>query len=188
MLVGVQIEHELPERAFQPRQAFFQHDETRARQFRRGFEIHLAERFAEFEMLLGWVRERIVALRAEFMMLHIAVLVVAVGHLVERQIGNPRQRFFKFLRGLLLLGLKGRYRCFQRRDLGHQGLRLRFVLGLFGLADFLGGRVAARLGLFERDDRRAPASVDAQPAAPRRRQAHAAPTPGRKPQDFRGST
>ena len=95
------IEHELPERAFEPRQALLQHDKARAGQLRRGLEIHLAERFAEIEMLLR--RERIIALRPETMMLDIVVLVLAVGHFVERQIGNFGQRFFELLGGRLLL-------------------------------------------------------------------------------------
>ena len=52
VLVGVEIEHELPDRALQPREAFFQHDEARAAQFRGGLEIHVAERAAEIVMRL----------------------------------------------------------------------------------------------------------------------------------------
>ena len=48
----MQIEQKLPERALQPRQALLQHDKTRAGNFAASLEIHLAERFAEFEMLL----------------------------------------------------------------------------------------------------------------------------------------
>ena len=84
------IEHELAERAFEPRQAFFEHNKTRAGQFCRGLEIHLAERFAEIEMLFRL--ERVVAPGPEMMMLDIVVLVLAVGHVVERQIGNFGKR------------------------------------------------------------------------------------------------
>ena len=86
----MQIEHELPERALEPREPALQHDEARAGQFRGGLEIHLAERFAELEMLLR--RERVIALRPEMVMLDVVVLVLAVGHLVERQVGNLRER------------------------------------------------------------------------------------------------
>ena len=52
MLARVQVEHELPERALQPRKPLLQHHEARAGELRRGLEIHLPERFAELEMLL----------------------------------------------------------------------------------------------------------------------------------------
>ena len=83
------IEHELAERAFEPRQAFFQNDKTRAGEFRRGFEIHLAERFAEIEMLLRC--ERIIAFCPKTMTLDVVVCILAVGHVVERQIWEFRQ-------------------------------------------------------------------------------------------------
>ena len=86
MLVGVQIEHELPDRALQPRETFLQHDEARAGHFRRGLEIHVAERAAEIVVRLR--RKAIVARLAEHVTLHIAVLVDAVGHFVERQVRN----------------------------------------------------------------------------------------------------
>ena len=41
-------------------------------------------------------RERIVALRPETMMLDVVVLVLAVGHVVERQIGNFGERIVQF--------------------------------------------------------------------------------------------
>ena len=93
MLARVQVEHELPERALEPRQTLLQHDEARARELRGGLEIHLAERFAELEMLLG--RERVIALRAELVVLDIAVLVLAVRHLGERQVGNCGERLLE---------------------------------------------------------------------------------------------
>ncbi len=43
MLARMQIEHELHQRALQPRQRALQHDEARARQFRRRLEIHQAQ-------------------------------------------------------------------------------------------------------------------------------------------------
>ena len=52
-LAGVHIEEELPERPFKARETFFQNDKTRTGQLRRSLKIHLAKRFAEFEMLLG---------------------------------------------------------------------------------------------------------------------------------------
>ena len=91
-----------------PREPALQHDEARAGQLRRGLEIHLAERLAQFEMLLR--REVIVALGAEMMMLDIAVLVVAVRHLVERQVRNCGERVVEFLRAAFSLRFELRNR------------------------------------------------------------------------------
>ena len=57
-------------------------DKARAGNFGGGLEIHLAQRFAEIEMLLR--REGISSLRPETMMLDVVVFVLAVGHFVER--------------------------------------------------------------------------------------------------------
>ena len=62
----------------------FKHHEARAGQFRGGLEIHLPERLAELEVLLG--REGVVALGAEVMMLDIGGLVRTIGHFVARQV------------------------------------------------------------------------------------------------------
>ena len=60
----------------------------------------MPERFAQLEMLLR--RERIIALRAELMMLDIAVLVLAVRHFGERQVRDRREHVVQFLLGSLL--------------------------------------------------------------------------------------
>ena len=113
----MQVEHELPERALQPREAALQHDEARAGQLRRGLEIHLAERLAELEMLLR--RERVIALRPEMMVLDIAVLVRAVRHLVERQVREfARAPSSSSVDSCLLLR-------FERRNLGLERARPR---------------------------------------------------------------
>ena len=51
MLGRVQIQHELAERAIEPRKLALQHGEAAARKFCGAFEIHHAERFADLEML-----------------------------------------------------------------------------------------------------------------------------------------
>ena len=89
LLACMHIEHELAERALEPRQTLLQYDKARAGQFRSELEIHLAERFAEFEMLLGL--ECIVALFAEHMMLDVAARVGAVRHVVERRVRDLRK-------------------------------------------------------------------------------------------------
>ena len=82
------IEHKLPKGPFQPGEPLLQNDKARARKLCRGLKIHLAERFAEVEMLLGC--EGIITPRPETMMLDVVFFVFAVGHFVQRQIGNFR--------------------------------------------------------------------------------------------------
>ncbi len=71
---------------------FFQNNKPRAGKFGRNLEIHLAERFAEIEMLLRF--ERIVAFRPKMMTLDVVVRILAVRNVVERQIGDFRKRAF----------------------------------------------------------------------------------------------
>ena len=118
MLVGVEVEHELADRALQPRQAFLQHDKTRAAQFCRGLEIHGAERLAEIVVRL-W-REGIVARRSEHVTLYIALLVEAVGHLVQRQIRNLGKRCGEFFIRLLCRQLELRQGGLKFSNFGHE--------------------------------------------------------------------
>ena len=115
-------------------------------------------------------REAVVAHLAEDVTLHIAVLVDAVGHLVERQVRNRGQ----FLRQLLVRRLRRqlelRHRGLELGDLGHQLAGARVVLGLLGLADFLRGRIAPRLRLLGGQDRRAALLVDREQRRRQRRQ------------------
>ena len=85
----MQVEHELRQRAFQAREAFLQYHKARTGQFRRQFEIHHAERFADLEMLLGL--KSIVAFAAGLVTLDIAFLVRAVRHVGERRVGDLRK-------------------------------------------------------------------------------------------------
>ena len=135
VLVGVQIEHELPDRTFQPRQAFLQHDKARAAQFGGGLEIHVAERAAEIVMRLG--RKSVVADLAVDVALHVAVLVGTIRDFVERQVRNRGQFLREFVVGRLRRQLELRHGGLELGDLGHQRVGARVVLGLFGLADFL---------------------------------------------------
>ena len=168
MLVGVEVEHELPDRALQPRQPLLQHDKARAAQFRRRLEIHVAERAAEIVMRLR--REGVVADLAVDVTLHVAVLVGAFGHVVERQVRNRGKLFRQlFVRGLRSQ-LKLRHRGLEFGDFGHQLAGARVVLGLLGLADFLRCRIAPRLRLLRRQDRRTAFLVDRQQRSRQRRQ------------------
>ena len=158
VLPGVQIEHELPDGALQPREALLQNDEARAGHFGSRLEVHELQTFAKLHMLLRL--ERIIALRAEVMMLDIAVLVGAVRHLIERQVRNLREFFLQFLFDLLHRRFKLGKLCLEFANLGHQRICARIVLVLLGVADFLGGRVAARLRLLRCQDGRAALLVE----------------------------
>src|SRR5262249_10406952 len=106
----MQIQHELPERPFEPRQSFLQYDEARTRQFRRQLEIHLAQRFAKLEMLL-WL-ECIVAPPAERVMLDIPAGVGDVRYVVEGHVRNLRKLIFEVDGEPSLLFLQRRQRGF----------------------------------------------------------------------------
>ena len=140
MLLRVQVEHELADGALEPREALPQHDKARAGQLRAGLEVHLTERLAEDEMLLGVVQPRPAAPAAVF---DVGVLVLADRHVGLRHVRDDGERIFQRLVGGLRLGLKVRHRVLQRGDLGHQLRRRRLVLLRLGVADFLRGRRCA---------------------------------------------
>ncbi len=172
VLAGVQVEHELTERPLEPGKTLLENHKPRAGQFRRDFEIHLSQRFAELEMLLR--NESVIPLRPELVVLHIGVLVEAVGDVVGRQIGDTRQRLFEFAGCLLLVRLQRRNGVLELGDLRHQRPGPGVVLRSFRFGDFLRGRVAARLRMLEPGDAGAAALVDgdearglARKAAPR---------------------
>ncbi len=89
MHAGVQIEHELPERAFQSRQGAPQHDEARAGEFGGRGEIHQPQRLAQLEMLLR--REVEVVWRPVLRQHDVGALIGAVRHLEVQDIGQPLQ-------------------------------------------------------------------------------------------------
>ena len=106
--------------------------------------------------------EGIIALRAELVMLDISVFVLAVRNVVERQVRNLSHRLVELLRGSLFLDLQCRNHFLQFRDFGHQLVGSGAVLLLLRVTDFLRGRVAPRLRMFELLDHRTPALVDGQ--------------------------
>jgi hypothetical protein len=118
MLVGVEVEHELADRALQPRQAFRQHDKTRTAQLSGGLKIHGAEGIAEIVMRL-W-GESIIVHRSKDVTLHIAVLVEAVGHLVQRQIRYSDKRCREFFIRPRCGQLELRQGGLELSDFGHQ--------------------------------------------------------------------
>ncbi len=86
-------------------------------------------------MLVG--RKRVIALRTKAMLFDVILLVLPVGHFVERQIGNFRQRVVERLGRILFLCLKRRHQFFKPGDLGHQSLGSILVLTFLRLANFL---------------------------------------------------
>src|SRR5206468_6148440 len=104
--LGVNIEHELAERALEPRQPFLQHDETRARKLRGRSKVHVTKSFAEIVVRPG--RKAMNFLRTKMMMFDVVVLILAVGHLRRRewQIGDPGERIVERLVRLLRDGLE----------------------------------------------------------------------------------
>ena len=168
MLTGMEVEHELSDRTLQPRQSLLQHHEARATQFRSSLEIHVAKRATEVVMRLR--REGIVADLAVDVALHVAVLVYAFGHIVERQVRNRCKLFRQLLVGRLGCLLELRHRRLELGDFRHKSVGARLVLGLLGLADFLRSRIAPRLRLLGGQDRRTAFFVDRQQPSRQRRQ------------------
>ena len=99
MMVRVQIEHELHQRAFQPRELALQHDEPRARHARRRLEVHQAERLADIEMLF-WIGDD--GLRSPLAHDDVAMFVRAFRHLGQRRIRDLQQRRVEHLAGVPL--------------------------------------------------------------------------------------
>ena len=163
----VQIEHELRQRALQPREMRLQHHEPGAGDLHGSGEIHLAGGLAQRHVILG--REAEVALVAFAADLDIAGLVGALGHVVERQVRHhfePDPQFLVETAGLVLAVLQA---LFERGDLGHQ--RIGVLALALGHADLLAERLALRLDGLALGDGRAAALVDLQDLGRQRRQA-----------------
>ena len=97
-------------------------------------------------------------------MLNIVFCILTVGHLVERQVRNFRQRVVQLFGDLLFLSLHGGDQGFQLRDFRHQRLRGCLVFLGLSLANLLRGRIPARLRAFKLLNDGAPAFVDRQDA------------------------
>ena len=128
MLGRVQIEHELPERALEPREATLQHHEACAGELGGGLKVHLAKTLAEIEMLLR--RKAIMAFRPEAM-----VLDVALGSSPSGTSGAGSGRL-----GICASAASSSSESFfssvssagiSARDLGHERLRRRFLVAFF---------------------------------------------------------
>ena len=100
-------------------------------------------------MLLRLVAHARLALSDQFLAkaagLDIVVLVGAERHVIQRHVGQHRQRVGQRLVEFALARLAVLDEAFDLRDLGLQLLRPRHVLVAHGIADFLGSGVAALL-------------------------------------------
>ena len=162
----MQVEHELRDRALELRQPPFQKDEAGAGDLAGGGEIHLARGLAQRHVILGGKGE--VALVADPADLDIAGLVGAVGHVVERQVGQHFETARQLLVEALRFGLAFLQALLEGGDLGHRRLD-RLALGL-GDADLAAQRLAPGLGRLALGDGGAPALVDCQQLGGERRQ------------------
>jgi len=139
------VDEELPDGALHAGEPALEHREARAGELCGGLEVHLAQVFAQFEVLL-W-RKRIIALRPEVMVLDVVVLVLAVGHFGCRQIRNRGERVVQFPRIFLLLCFQRRHRRLDLVDLGHQRGRGDLVASLLSLETLRGSFLTPRLCL-----------------------------------------
>ena len=167
MFGGVQIEHELADGPFQTRQRAFGHHKTRTGHAGGGFEIHQAERFADFKMLLGLEIE--CARRAETVQQHVAMLVRTHGHFIERRVGNGLQSLFQLGNNGFFLDFGRGQNLFEGRHFGLQAFGAGLILGGHGLTDLFGQGVALFLRLLRAHDGGAAAVVDRQNMITQRR-------------------
>ena len=142
VLAGLDVEHELAERPFQPGEFAAQDHEARAGHARGGLEIHQAQRRAQIDMVLGVLDGEGLAPATH---LDITLFVLAGRHVGGRQVRQGRHQGLQGLEpGALQIGQLGD-RALQLFDLGHDGGGGRLVLLSLGHADQLGGLVAAAL-------------------------------------------
>ena len=104
--------------------------------------------------------EAVIALGPEMMVLDVGALVLPIGHLVKRQVGNLRESLVELLGELLFRRFERWNLGLEPRDLGHQRLRRRFPVAALGRADLLRRRVATRQRSFRLLDGGAPALVE----------------------------
>ena len=143
VLAGVQVEHELRQRAVQARDAAAQHGEARAGQFRTSLAVEPTVARAQFHVVAHRKIER--ARRAPAVLLDVTRLVRALGHIGSRQIGDAERDFRHLCLDVgqpLLVGLEAIAQA------GHLGHQRRGVLAFrLGLPDGLGTRIAQVLQL-----------------------------------------
>ena len=145
VLGGVQIQHELRQRALQTSQPATQGDKARARNLGRFLEVHLTEAFTQINMIAR--RERHRPRLAPAALFDIVGLVSPLRHIRMRQV---RQRCEVLVQNLvevtrLLTGLLEH--SLQAVDFAAQAVELGLVAAGLGLADLFGQRIALGLGI-----------------------------------------
>jgi hypothetical protein len=165
VLAGVQVEHEVDERARQPRALAHQHGEPRAGDLRAALEVEDAQLGPEVPVRLRLEVERGGIAHAP----HFAVVVGAPAdrHARMRDVGNEQQQvpalvLERLERGVLLLDLlaAGAVGVHQRGDV---------FAGLLPFRHFRGRRVLIALEVLHLDDEGATAFVSRPSASSRRR-------------------
>ncbi len=143
VLARVQIDHELGERAVQPRERSLEHDETAPGELAGESKVHRLAGRAQIHVILGLEFEP--GRLAPAALLAVVGLVRALGHALVGQIGNAERDALDFILHTLQarfvrfqLVAQARDLCDQRRDVLTTGL---------GLADGFRSRVALILQL-----------------------------------------
>ena len=147
VFAGVRVEHELDERALQPCELSFHHDEAGAGDLARGFEVELAEAFAKLDM----VARCEIALRRLAPRAHFGIVVLAipgrdvVGEQVRQSQLDVAQALLNLLQGCLA-------RLEPVAEILNSGKQRRDILALrLRLADALRARIALALQLLGLD-------------------------------------
>ena len=142
MLGRLNVQHELADGPFQPRQPALQHRETRPRHLRRRLEVQQTQRLTQIGVILG--RPALPGHAPGLADQHIARLVLAVRHILRRQALLRRQQVAQRLADPGLLGLRRRDLALQALDLALQPFGLDEVLPAHRRPDQLGALIALR--------------------------------------------
>ena len=150
VLLGLQVQHELRQRAVHAGQRAFHDGEARAGELGAGFKVQ-PQRLAHIHMVFGGKghgsgHAAKTLRRRPFAHFDIAGFTGAFGHAFVRQIGNRQQQRLQLGLDLIESGRHAFKLCLGRADLGHHGAGV-FAFG-FELADLLGQVVALVLQLF----------------------------------------
>ncbi len=155
VLARMQIEHELFESAGKARERAFQHDEARAGELRRRIKVHQPELFAKLEMFERLVDPVERGRLAPTAHLDIVVLVLAVGHVLEGDVGDRGEFGVEPFARLALDSLEFRHGRLEACDLGLEVLGRLHILARHRSANLLGGGVTAFLDTLKVENRRA---------------------------------
>ena len=165
VLIGMQRDHPMTKRTFEPRERALQHREARAGELGGGREVHEPQRLAQLEMLLGGEGQR--GRGAMDVQHHIGRFVGPVRHIGVQPVRQRRKQ--RVARGFVQVGGRGGGGVHRRLHLGLQPLRPRRIAGLHGSADLAGQLVAGGLRRLDDARRLDPQVIEAQRLRRRRR-------------------